>query len=152
MTGNGTGRWFELTVRQRATRREVVLWQVEQRAGDGRARRRLKRQRVGSLSGRALTVAENDLRYWLGRAEVQELERHGRVQLPDALGARFGVLFLTLRPLRRVERMVRLIEGCGSWRMRRRTTGTPNAPGQVARAADAAHYGSCWPASESSAA
>lgn len=111
MTGNGTGRWFELTVRQRATRREVVLWQVEQRAADGRARRRLKRQRVGSLSGRALTVAENDLRYWLGRAEVQELERHGRVQLPDALGARFGVLFLTLRPLRRVERMVRLIEG-----------------------------------------
>ncbi len=111
MTGNSTARWFELAVQQRHNGRELVLWQWERRVENGRTSRRPRRQRVGVLAGRSLAVAEEDVRSLLGRNGVKELERHGRVQLTEPLGARLGVLFLTLRPLRRVERMVRLIEG-----------------------------------------
>lgn len=111
MMGNGTGRWFELALRQRRTGRELVLWQWERRVENGRVVGRPKRQRVGVLAGRPLAVAENDLQHLLGRAGVQELERSGRLELAEPLGARLGVLFLALRPLRRVERMVRLVEG-----------------------------------------
>ncbi|MCS7295457.1 MAG: hypothetical protein NZ761_08675 [Dehalococcoidia bacterium] len=112
MTGNGTERWFELVLRDRpGVGREVVLWQVERTPGDGRRAARPRRRRVGGLVGRPLTVAEPEVRQVLGKADAQRLERDKCVRLVDTAGARLGVLFLALRPLRRVERMVRVLEG-----------------------------------------